>query len=297
LINREFQSLFLNLPRFSKTRFAPSPTGNLHLGHVAHGLFVWLTAKLLGGEVLVRIEDHDQTRCKAIFKDQIFEDLGFLGLVPDPSLLHKKASIQSEHPERYEKFLRSLPTYLCDCSRKVIEERVNPTGPETAYDGYCRYRNLEEGAERIRWDPQSITFLDYRLGSFTQNPEKQCGDIVLRDRNKNFTYQYSVVVDDFVEEIDFIIRGEDLLDSTVRQLRLHEELGNPKLPKFFHHPLILGDSGVKLSKRDSSESIKDLAKKGLSSEEIIGRAAFLTGLWQKDEPISFEQLLYWYGNS
>jgi len=163
-----------------------------------------------------------------------------------------------------------------------------------AYDDFCRDRGLASGAVRLHWNPEPITFWDYRLGEFTHHPKQQCGDLLLRERNQNYTYQFCVVADDYLDRIDFIIRGEDLLESTGRQLRLHQILGNSSQPAVFHHPLIYAESGAKLSKRDLSESIQDWAKKGLSSEEIIGKAAYLSGLWLREESISFSDLLRAY---
>ena len=297
MINRDFKALIHGLPKFSRTRFAPSPTGFLHLGHVTSALFVWLIARVNGASIILRIEDHDQSRSKPIFSIQIFEDLNFLKLVPDHGdSWTTSLYVQSRHMERYRDFLSRLPVYSCDCSRKRLEIR---TGASTAkseliYDGFCRHRDVNAKALRLFWEPEPITFQDYRLGPFTHNPRQQCGDLLLRDRNHNYTYQFAVVVDDYIEEIDFIIRGEDLLESTGRQLRLHQAIGHTSFPRVFHHPLLYGESGAKLSKRDLSESIMDMARSGLSSEQIIGKAAHSAGLWLRDEPISFNDLLEAY---
>ncbi len=297
MINQDLKALIHRLPSFSRTRFAPSPTGFLHLGHVTSALFVWLIAKVKDAEIVLRIEDHDQSRVRPHFTAQIIEDLNFLNLLPDHgNNLAKSSYIQSRHPERYHDALFPLQTYFCECSRKTIEGRIGSPSKATeiAYDGYCRHKGLTSGALRLFWDPEPIKFWDYRLGEFTHNPKQQCGDLLLREKNQNYTYQFSVVVDDFMENIDFIIRGADLLESTGRQLRLHEMMGNAAYPKVFHHPLVYAESGAKLSKRDLSESIQDWARKGLTSEQIMGKAAYLSGLWLREEPLSFEDLLHEY---
>ncbi|MEI8027383.1 MAG: glutamate--tRNA ligase family protein [Pseudomonadota bacterium] len=297
MINQDLKALIHRLPSFSRTRFAPSPTGFLHLGHVTSALFVWLIARVKGAEIVLRIEDHDQSRMRPHFTAQIFEDLNFLKLVPDHgNNMAMSPYIQSQHLERYNDLLPLLQTYSCDCSRKTIETRMGSpsSSSELAYDGFCRHRGLTSGALRLLWDPEPITFWDCRLGEFTHNPKQQCGDLLLREKNQNYTYQFSVVVDDYIENIDFIIRGADLLESTGRQLRLHEMIGNATYPKAFHHPLVYAENGEKLSKRDLSESIQDWVRKGLTSEQIMGKAAYLSGLWLREESISFEDLLHEY---
>lgn len=258
---------------------------------------MWLIARVKGAEIVLRIEDHDQSRMRPHFTAQIYDDLNFLKLLPDHGKnVTTSTYIQSRHLERYKDLLPRLQTYSCDCSRKTIESRMgSPSSSlEMAYDGFCRHRSLTSGALRLLWNPEPITFWDYRLGEFTHNPKQQCGDLLLREKNKNFTYQFSVVADDYVEHIDFIIRGADLLESTGRQLRLHEMIGNTSYPKVFHHPLLYAESGAKLSKRDLSESIQDWARKGLTSEQIMGKAAYISGLWLREEPLSFEDLLHVY---
>ncbi len=283
------------IPQFTRTRFAPSPTGYLHLGHVGSALVVWLIARLKNAQVILRIEDHDRIRSKVEYTESIFEDLKILGFNADlESHSLDSAFIQSKNIDRYAHCLENLNTYYCQCSRADIEKRLGERGEDVPYDGHCRCLNLTSGAIRLKWEPELVSFTDFSLGTITQSPKQQCGDLVLMDRNQLYTYQYSVVVDDFFDKIDFVIRGEDLLESTGRQIRLHELLKNPIVPGYFHHNLMMDDEGKKLSKRFFSDSIGSLLKQGKTTEELIGTAAYHMGLWPTYKPQSFEELLLHY---
>ncbi len=295
-MNRSFNfNLLSQIPEFTKTRFAPSPTGFLHLGHVSNALFVWLIARLKNAQVVLRIEDHDRIRSKPEYAESIFQDLNTLGLAPDLGENWQSSRyVQSRNLERYASGLKSLKTYYCMCSRLDIENRSGAKGEDIPYDGHCRYLNLTSGAIRLHWEPDLVSFTDFRLGRITQRPKDQCGDLLLKDRNHNYTYQYSVVIDDYLDEIDLVIRGEDLLESTGRQIRLHQLLNNPIVPSYLHHGLLLDTDGKKLSKRFYSESIKSLLQQGKTPEDLIGTAAFQVGLLPNDKPLGFEELVGFY---
>jgi glutamyl-tRNA synthetase/glutamyl-Q tRNA(Asp) synthetase len=132
--------------------------------------------------------------------------------------------------------------------------------------------------------PGSETFTDALLGRVTQSPHDQCGDLLVRDRTGNWTYQFAVVVDDLRQGIDLVVRGEDLLASTARQVRLGRLLGRERPPVFLHHPLIRRESGAKLSKSDGDTGIRELRGAGVSPAAVLGRAAWLTGL--TDRPLN-----------
>lgn len=269
------------LPRNAVTRFAPAPTGFLHLGHVVNALWVWHAARATGGRVLLRIEDHDRSRCRAEYETEIREDLAWLGFVPDA-----EAPRQSEREPRYAAALDQLAAerlvYPCDCSRRDIAREIPEVfGEETRYTGRCRARALppeSTPARRVWMEPDDERFDDARLGPQCQSPDRQCGDLLVRDRLGHWTYQFAVVVDDLDEGVDLVVRGEDLLSSTGRQLRLARLLGRAQPPLFLHHPLLRKATGEKLSKSSRDTGIRDLRAAGRSAEDVLALASEESGL-------------------
>lgn len=261
------------------TRYAPSPTGYLHLGHVVNAIYVWGIAGARGGRVLLRIEDHDRIRSRPEYEAAILEDLEWLGFGPASSYER-----QSDHDEIYERALaglrRSHHVYACDCSRKEI-------GGER-YRGRCRSRGIAEGhgrGLRVEMPPGLERFVDGILGPQQQDPAEQCGDLLLRDRDGHWTYQFAVTVDDTRQGITDVIRGADLLSSTGRQIRLARMLGRSEPPSFHHHPLLVNASGEKLSKSSGDTGVRELRARGVSADEVIGRAARAAGLIDTMRPI------------
>jgi len=263
------------------TRFAPSPTGFLHLGHVVNAIYVWGLARATRGQVLVRIEDHDRIRSRPTFDSALLEDLLWLGfLEPDQT-----GSIvrQRERSGVYEAALTRLRTvarvYACDCSRTSFRgER---------YPGRCRDRGLAEGPGRgirVQLAPGVAEAEDLRLGVIQQVPAEQCGDLLVRDRDGHWTYQFAVTVDDLHQRVTLVIRGVDLLSSTGRQVRLGHLLqqcgvaDGPWPPHYLHHPLVMDDAGVKLSKSSGASGVRHLRATGVTPGEVIGRAAAAVGL-------------------
>ena len=278
------------------TRYAPSPTGPLHLGHAAHLLYVWGLARRLDARVLLRIEDHDRSRCRPEYEAGIVEDLQWLGLRWENAIDPPSPYRQSDCGARYEAAMARLEAlglvYRCDCSRKRIAEH-SPIGAggERRYSGYCRDREApvdQPHGLRVRLDPGLETFEDGFLGPQRQDPAAQVGDLLIRDRAGNWTYQFCVVVDDLAHEIDLTIRGEDLLESTGRQLRLARLLGGDAVPQYFHHPLILDEAGAKLSKKTAAGALADERRRGRSPQEILGEAAFRVGLTDTPEPLELD---------
>ena len=270
------------------TRFAPSLTGYLHPGHVLHMLYVWGRARAQNGKIICRIEDHDLTRRRPEYETAILENMEWLGFIPDEGLTTANANCpspyrQSDNHAYYEEMLAVLKqkglVYGCNCSRKQIAAKQSSNTDELCYDGTCAEKGLplEGHTVRFRIPDNEITFHDLRLGQCRQIPKLQCGDVSLRDRFGQWTYQFACVCDDIRQGIDEVIRGEDILASTARQILLFEALG-AAAPHYFHHPLISGPDGQKLSKRQRSESISQLRDHGISAEEIIGRALFAGGL-------------------
>jgi glutamyl-tRNA synthetase/glutamyl-Q tRNA(Asp) synthetase len=269
------------------TRFAPSPTGRLHLGHIVNAIYVWGVARALGGVVRLRIEDHDRERSRTEYDRGIFEDLEWLGFLPDA------AERQSDHVDRYWDALRRLSdadlVYWCDCSRQRIARNARGTATELRYDARCRNRGLGPGPNRgirVHMDEGDEVFEDALVGPIWQAPAHQCGDLLVRDRVGNWTYQFAVAVDDLVENVTLVIRGQDLLDSTGRQIRLARLLGRDRPAVFLHHPLLHGADGEKLSKSNHDTGICELREAGVAADDVIGRAAAAAGLIDRPRPIA-----------
>jgi glutamyl-Q tRNA(Asp) synthetase len=195
---------------------------------------------------------------------------------------------QSDRGALYAAALENLASrfhlYGCDCSRKTLSVEIDGSG-ERRYSNRCRDRGLEPSAGRglrLVLDEGEERFADLLLGEQRQEPARQCGDLLLRDRLGNWTYQFVVTVDDMEQGIDLVIRGEDLLPSTGRQIRLARMLGRSEPPTFMHHPLIRHPNGTKLSKANRDTGIRELRKAGISAPRVLGLAAQLTGL--RSEP-------------
>jgi glutamyl/glutaminyl-tRNA synthetase len=265
-----------------RTRFAPSPTGYLHLGHVVNAIYVWGLARAHRGSVLLRIEDHDRQRSRPEYEAAILEDIEWLGFAPDEG--RHPVVRQSDQPDVYaralERLRRTHHVYACACSRKTI-------GGER-YDGHCRAAGLADGKGRglrVQLDGSDETFTDSRRGTITQTPSRQCGDLLLRDREGQWTYQFAVTTDDYRQDITHVIRGEDLLPSTGRQIALARMLGRQQPPSFFHHPLIM-NGAEKLSKSRGDTGVRELRAAGMSAGEVIGRAAHAVGLIDRIRPVA-----------
>ena len=185
--------------------------------------------------------------------------------------------------------------YRCDCSRKSIAAR-SPLGAdgERRYSGYCRDRDVPEDRPhglRIRLQPGAEAFHDGFLGPQSQDPSQQCGDLLIRDRAGDWTYQLAVVVDDMRHGVNLIVRGQDLLPSTGRQLRLARLLGRTEAPRFFHHPLIVDAAGVKLSKKTAAGALADERRRGRDPGDVLGEAAFRVGLAPSPAPLGLDAAL------
>jgi glutamyl/glutaminyl-tRNA synthetase len=264
------------------TRFAPSPTGYLHLGHVVNAIYVWGVARALGGRVLLRIEDHDRIRSRPQYEAALLEDLAWLGFEPDSGL--QPILRQSDTPFVYKRALETLcvstEVYACECSRKEI-------GGER-YDGRCRERRLQAGPERgirVRLAADTEIFDDALLGRFVHVPAEQCGDLLARDRDGHWTYQFAVTVDDMRQHVTLVIRGADLVASTGRQILLARMLGRTNAPVFLHHPLIHDFRGEKLSKSAGDTGVRELRAAGLTAPQVIGIAASRVGLADSGQSI------------
>jgi glutamyl-Q tRNA(Asp) synthetase len=248
------------------TRFAPAPTGFLHLGHVVNALHVWGAARDRDGRVVLRIEDHDRQRSRPEYEAAILEDLAWLGFVHDGPIVR-----QSERDAVYRKALQPLIdrelVYGCTCTRAEI-------GGER-YPNTCRDREMpltDDVGWRVRMDPGIERFFDEYLGPQEQDPSEQCGDVLVRDRLANWTYQFAATVDDHLQRITDVIRGVDLLSSTGRQIRLARLLGRTTPPRFWHHRLVMKSPEQKLSKSDGDTGVRDLRAAGWTADAVLEKA-------------------------
>jgi glutamyl-tRNA synthetase/glutamyl-Q tRNA(Asp) synthetase len=253
---------------------------------VVNAIYVWGLARAAHGSVLLRIEDHDRQRSRPEYEAAILEDIEWLGFAADEG--RHPVLRQSDQPDAYARALarlrRTHHVYACACSRKTIGGEL--------YDGRCRAAGLADGKGRglrVALGTGDETFTDLRLGAVTQTPSRQCGDLLLRDREGQWTYQFCVTVDDHREDITHVIRGEDLLPSTGRQVALARMLGREQPPAFYHHPLIMNGAG-KLSKSRGDTGVRELRAAGVSPAEVIGRAAYAVGLTDHERPIAANEV-------
>lgn len=289
---RAASAIAAQLPTGFTTRFAPAPTGHLHLGHLVNAIWVWGLAHARGGRVLLRIEDHDRGRSRPEYERSILDDLAWLGLeanATDPAGAaedsHAAFTRQSDRLALYAASLAALETrglaYTCRCSRAEIQRENDSNASELRYPGTCRDAAVprdESLARRILMEPGAVSVHDLRCGELFQDPASQCGDLLARDRHGNFTYQFAVVVDDLDQRVNVVIRGEDLLPSCARQQQLGALLGRSTPPIWVHHPLLRHPDGRKLSKSAGDTGVRELRAAGRSSAEVLGLAALASGL-------------------
>lgn len=288
-------------------RFAPTPSGRLHLGNLACSLLAWLSAAQKGGEIILRIEDLDVDRCSKEDADFAEEDFSFLGLtyteggkMGGAHAPYTQSSCRDIYTKSYQKLAEMGLIYPCFCSRKELHALNAPHAADGTfvYGGVCRNLSAAEIAEkskvkkpamRITVPDETITFTDGNLGLYTENLARDCGDFVVRRGDGITPYQLAVVVDDARMGITEIVRGADLLPSAARQIYLYQLLDLP-IPQFYHCPLLLAPDGRRLSKRDGDDGLANLAAK-YSAEEIIGKLAFVYGLQDAPMPRTAQSLV------
>lgn len=289
------------------SRFAPAPTGFLHLGHVLNALHVWGITRAVNGRILLRIEDHDRQRSRAEYERAILDDLDWLGFVPDdpPTAAFRAGACRGRQRDRHEVYERALARlraadflYACECTRRDLRAAMDAAQAagegeaELRYMGRCSDRNLDWTADRgirVRLPDSVERFVDLRHGLLEQRPSEQCGDVLIRDRDSNWTYQFAVVVDDLEQGVNLVIRGDDLLPSTGRQIALARLLGRDEPPRFLHHGLLMKSATQKLSKADRDTSVRDMRASGASPEDVIGRALRAATLVETREALSREE--------
>jgi glutamyl-tRNA synthetase len=291
-------------------RFAPSPTGELHLGNARTALLAWLHARSEGGRFVLRVEDLDFGRVRPWIMEGQLADLRWLGLDWDegPDVGGPFAPyLQSERQELYDAALRRLAEggflFDCFCSRKEISAAASaPHGADDdgpAYPGTCRALAPEELDGRGRRGPAAVRFIappgevvfeDLLLGTRRYTPAADTGDFVVRRKDGVAAYQLAVVVDDAAMGITHVVRGDDLLSSTPRQLLIYRALGlHP--PAWIHVPLLLGPDGQRLAKRHGSVTLREHREKGVPPAAIVGRLAASIGLAEEGEELMPDQLI------
>lgn len=290
-------------------RFAPSPTGRMHLGNIFTALISRLSAKRQGGKWILRIEDLDPQRSRTEYAKQLEDDLHWLGLEWDSGGLDDRNTDCSFQQSRrggiYSEYLARLHktglTYPCFCTKADIRATQAPHASDgrIIYPGTCRPARQPYNTQpinshlahafRIFVPDREIHFTDRLFGERKVNPAQECGDFVLQRADGAWAYQFAVVVDDALMGVTEVVRGVDLLDSSATQIYLYNLLGfNP--PEFFHLPLICNAEGKRLSKRDP-ELAMDVLRKKYTPERIIGMLAHLAGQIPAPEEISFSELL------
>lgn len=280
-------------------RFAPSPSGRMHLGNLWSCLLAWLSARSAGGRMVLRLEDLDTDRCRPEYCDQVMRDLDWLGLDWDNEPVY-----QSRRTEIYAEYFRKLAhqglIYPCYCTRA---ERLAASAPHRSdgicvYDGRCRRLTPQEceqlaasrhPAWRVAVPAQEICFADLCQGPYREQLDRDCGDFILRRSDGVYAYQLAVVVDDALMGVDQVVRGRDLLDSTPRQIWLNETLGF-SIPEYAHIPLLLAPDGRRLSKRDRDMELGQIQSL-YTAPELVGRLAHLAGLIPEYAPVTPTQLI------
>lgn len=284
-------------------RYAPSPSGELHLGNGSTALLAWLSVRARGGRFSMRIEDLDRARSKLEYVERCLEDLSWLGIDWDGELL-----TQSDETSRYQAAFEALRSsgrlYPCFCRRKDIAAAASAPqepGEMRRYPGLCRALGAGEAASRLlagerhawrfRVEPeQRPTFVDLVHGEWGAD-RREPSDFVVYRADGVPAYQLAVVVDDAAQGITEVVRGDDLLSSTPAQLLLYEALGHPA-PQFAHVPLLLGEDGARLSKRHSGITLREVRESGLSAEQVVGHLAKLLGLRDDSSPIAARDLVH-----
>ena len=274
-------------------RFAPTPSGRMHLGNVFAALLAWLSVRSRDGEMVLRMEDLDTQRTSADFAAILRDDMNWLGLDWD-----KEQIPQSQRTEAYDHYFEQLRDrgliYPCYCTRSQLHSVNAPhlSDGTYVYTGTCR--NLEtppkdrKPAWRVMVPDKVWTVEDFCQGHYELNLATQCGDMVVRRADGCYVYQLAVTVDDGEAGVTEVVRGMDLLSSAPRQMYLQELFGFPH-PEYAHVPMLLAPDGRRLSKRDMDLDLGEL-RKHVSRETLIGTLAYAAGLIDQKTAISAEEL-------
>ncbi|MEI2702035.1 MAG: tRNA glutamyl-Q(34) synthetase GluQRS [Baekduia sp.] len=277
-------------------RYAPSPSGPLHVGNLRTALLAWLSARSQGLDFALRIDDLDRARCRAEHERSQLEDLSALGLVHDGTPLR-----QSERSAAYTAAIAELEAqdliYRCWCTRAEIREAASaPHGATDRYPGTCRELTAAQRSERERSGRPPALRIDSgsaKLG-FTDRhhgPQQQIADdVVVRRNDGTHGYQLATVVDDHAQAVTEVVRGDDLLPSTAAQLWLIDRLGLAR-PTYAHVPLVLNSTGTRLAKREGAVTLAERRALGETPEDVLGMLAASVGLWESGRPATAGELL------
>ncbi|NME71887.1 glutamate--tRNA ligase family protein [Flammeovirga aprica] len=283
-----------------RTRFAPTPSGFLHIGNAFSFILTWILARQEDGDILLRIDDIDSTRTRDEYIEDIFRSIEWLGLDYDNGPFsvedfHKNWSQKirnHRYTSAFEKLKENGDLFACQCSRKQILE----TSPSGIYTGACRDLDLPfdtpETAIRVKTSDVPILLEDLFIGDIALNLNEVMKDFVIRRKDGIYAYQLASLIDDIDDNIDFIVRGEDLVESTVAQTFLANklEIDSFEEVEFLHHPLLVDENGSKLSKSSGADSIKNLREEGMTPQEIYSQfAEFYLG--EETHIESLDQLL------
>lgn len=286
------------MPQPVTGRFAPTPSGRLHLGNVLCCLLAYLSARSQGGRFLLRVEDIDIPRCPPSLGQQMIDDLRWLGFDWDEEPLW-----QSRRGDVYQRHLARLTaqglTYPCFCTRAQLAASAAPNLGDTQriYPGTCARLTAEEAASlalrrapaiRLRTPDEELAFTDGLFGPQRENLHRDCGDFVLRRSDGLWGYQLAVVVDDALSGVTEVVRGRDILSATPRQLYLQRLLGFPA-PRYVHIPLLTDSQGRRLAKRDRDMDLTALAKR-FTPADILGTLAYSAGLIETCRPATLSEL-------
>ena len=280
-------------------RFAPTPSGRLHLGNLLCAMLAYLSARSQGGRFLLRIEDLDVPRCPRHLSRQCIDDLQWLGFTWDEEPLW-----QSQRSDVYQRYLDELQKqgliYPCFCTRAQLMASQAPNLGDTqvVYNRACANLSAEDIARlsqsrspalRLRVPDAEVSFTDGLFGPQQENLARDCGDFILRRSDGLFGYQLAVVVDDALSGVNEVVRGRDILSATPRQIFLLDRLGFP-VPEYVHIPLLMDSQGRRLAKRDKDLDLSALSRR-YTPADILGMLACAAGVIPENRPMTLEQLI------
>lgn len=277
-------------------RFAPSPSGRMHLGNLFSALLAWLSVRSAGGRMVLRIEDLDPERCRPEYVAQVKEDLLWLGLDWDVEQT-PQSQCSAGYAAAFEQLRARGLVYPCYCSRAQLHAASAPhaSDGQTVYAGTCRTLTPAQRAAmqkapawRLIVPEESVTVQDHVQGAYTEDLARACGDFILRRADGVYAYQLAVVHDDAQAGVTQVVRGRDLLSSVPRQMYLQRLLGY-STPEYYHVPLLTAPDGRRLSKRERDLDLQHL-RENCSPEQIVGLLAQLAGLRPTAEPVSARAL-------
>ena len=288
-----------------KTRLAPSPTGALHLGNARTFLINWAMARQNNWQIVLRIDDLDGPRIKPGADQQAVEVLSWLGMDWDEGPYYQTASID-RYETQLQRLLASDQIYPCECTRTEIQA-ASQSAPqegthEIRYPGTCRTQSMATNRNgivnsghgwRIKTNDQAVFFVDHLAGPQNCYPHQEVGDFLVVTKQRTPSYQFSVVVDDHVQGVTDVVRGDDLLTSTARQLLVYRALEFEPLPTYWHLPIVVGPDGRRLAKRHGNSRIAHYQKDGIRAERIVGLVAYWSGLGVRRE-MSADEFATWF---